>query len=493
MDDGIWSVHAAASMLVNLTSNGPMHMTTDLEKTPDFIDGDVSYWYRELGMPVRRAELQADTEVDVAIVGAGLTGLWTAYYLKTVQSDLRIAVLEREFAGFGASGRNGGWLSAEMPGQPRRYAKARGIESTVSMQKAMFGTVDEVIRVCGAQGIDAHIRKAGLLRVATNPAQYGRLTRRLPSQRAFGWGPEDLVVLGADALRARVKVAGGIGATWSPHCARIQPARLVRGLADAVERLGVTIYEGTAVSEVRPGVAITDHGKVTAPCVIRALEGFTASLKGFKRSWLPMFSSMVVTEPLPQSAREELGWNSAELVGDEAHGFAYAQQTRDGRIALGGRAVPYRYGSRSDLRGETMGTTVEQLKAMLGRLFPATRSVGIDHAWTGVLGVPRDWCATVGLDESTGLGWAGGYVGHGVAASNLAGRTLADLMLRRDTDLVKLPWVGRKVRQWEPEPIRWVAVRGLYGAYHAADQRERARQTEHTSLIAKTANLVTGR
>jgi glycine/D-amino acid oxidase-like deaminating enzyme len=406
---------------------------------------------------------------------------------------LRIAVLEREFAGFGASGRNGGWLSAEMPGQPRQYAEARGIESAVSMQKAMFGTVDEVIRVCAAQRIDAHIRKDGLLHVATSPAQYARLTRRLPSQRTFGWGPDDLVVLSTEELRERVNVAGGIGATWSPHCARIQPARLVRGLADAVERIGVTIYEGTTVSEVRPSVAITDHGRVAATYIIRALEGFTASLKGFKRSWLPMFSSMVVTESLPESAREELGWEAAELVGDEAHGFAYAQRTRDDRIALGGRAVPYRYGSRVDLYGETMGTTVEQLQGMLGRLLPAAKAVGIDHAWTGVLGVPRDWCATVGLDESTGLGWAGGYVGHGVAATNLAGRTLADLVLGRDTDLVNLPWVGRQVRQWEPEPARWLAVRGLYAAYHAADRRERASQTERTSLIAKAADLITGR
>ena len=264
-------------------------------------------------------------------------------------------------------------------------------------------------------------------------------------------------------------------------------------LAAAVQRLGVTIYEGTTVSEVRPGVAITDHGRVTATRIIRALEGFTASLKGFKRSLLPMFSSMIVTEPLPQSARDELGWKGAELVGDEAHGFAYAQRTRDGRIALGGRALPYRFGSGLDSHGETIGATVEQLQAMLGRLFPAAKAVGIDHAWTGVLGVPRDWCATVGLDESTGLGWAGGYVGHGVAATNLAGRTLADLVLRRDTDLVNLPWVQRKVRRWEPEPARWLAVRGLYAAYHAADRRENTRQTERTSVIAKTADLITGR
>ncbi|MEJ7742983.1 MAG: FAD-dependent oxidoreductase [Nocardioidaceae bacterium] len=148
------------------------------------------------------------------------------------------------------------------------------------------------------------------------------------------------------------------------------------------------------------------------------------------------------------SAWEEIGWQGAELVGDEAHGFAYCQRTRDGRIALGGRAVPYRYGSRWDNRGQTMPTTSDQPQAQLARLFPATRAVGIEHAWAGVLGVPRDWCASVGLDRDTGIAWAGGYVGHGVTSTNLAGRTLSDLILQRETDLVTLPWVGHKVRQW---------------------------------------------
>jgi glycine/D-amino acid oxidase-like deaminating enzyme len=227
--------------------------------------------------------------------------------------------------------------------------------------------------------------------------------------------------------------------------------------------------------------------------VVRALEGFTASLPGHRRAWLPMASSMVATEPLPDAAWAEIGWKGAELVGDEAHGFAYAQRTRDGRIALGGRAVPYRYGSRWDRRGETLGDTVDRLRTVLGRLFPAARQVGIDHAWSGVLGVPRDWTGTVGLDEGTGLAWAGGYVGHGVTSANLAGRTLADLVLRRDTDLVTLPWVGRHVRRWEPEPVRWLAVRGLYQAYHAADQRERASGKPRTSLVARVADRVTGR
>lgn len=465
----------------------------NLQPTADFVDGDVSFWYRDSGLPQRRAALTGEAEFDVAIVGGGLTGLWTAYYLKTTQPDIRIAVLEQHFAGFGASGRNGGWLSAEPPGQLARYAATHERAGAVRLQMRMFEAVDEVIRVADLEGIDAHIRKSGVLHVATTPAQQDRLMRRLPEQRRFGWGFEDLQVLDEHQLRERINIPGGLGATWSPHAARIHPARLVRGLAAAVERVGVTIFEDTTVQEVRPGAAVTDRGTVKATFVIRALEGYTAGLRGLRRTWLPMASSMIATEPLPKHAWEEIGWQGAELIGDEAHGFAYMQRTADDRIALGGRAVPYRYGSKWDRRGETMGDTVEQLQSVLGRLFPAARAVGIEHAWSGVLGVPRDWCATVGLDERTGIGWAGGYVGHGVTSTNLAGRTLSDLVLKRQTELVTLPWVGRQVRTWEPEPLRWIAVRGLYKAYHAADRHERASRRTTTSPIARVANKVTGR
>ncbi len=464
----------------------------NLEKTSTYIDGDVSYWYRGSGIPQRRPALAGDTSVDVAVVGGGLTGLWTAYYLKSAQPDLRIAILEKEFAGFGASGRNGGWLSAEPPGELRRYAETDDVASAVRLQKEMFAAVDEVLRVLEVERIDAHVQKDGLLHVATTPSQQARLVKRMPRMRRYGWGEQDLTLLSASDLSRRVKVAGAVGAAYSPHCARIQPALLVRGLAQVVERMGVAIYEGTEVTQVQPSLAITTHGRVRADFVIRALEGFTAGLEGLKRAWLPMNSSMIVTEPLPSSAWDEIGWQGAELVGDEAHGFAYCQRTSDGRIALGGRAVPYRYGSRWDNRGETMSTTFDQLRVQLARLFPATRSVGIEHAWAGVLGVPRDWCASVGLDRATGLGWAGGYVGHGVTSTNLAGRTLTDLVLQRETDLVTLPWVGRKVRKWEVEPVRWLAVRSLYLAYHAADRRERVSNSK-TSAIATLADLISGR
>ncbi|MEU2235145.1 NAD(P)/FAD-dependent oxidoreductase [Streptomyces vietnamensis] len=460
--------------------------------SPTFVNGDVSFWYREDGIPARRPALPGDMDVDVALVGGGYTSLWTAYYLKKAAPDLRIAILEKEFVGFGASGRNGGWLSAELPGQMRRFAKTHGQDLAVAMQREMFSSVDEVIRVATEESIDAAIEKDGVLHVATNPAQEQRLHGRLASLRADGWGEQDLVELNQQQLAERVNIAGARSAQWSPHCARIQPAHLVRGLAHVVEQMGVSVFEGTEVTAIRPHLAITAHGKVRATYVIRALEGFTAGLPGHRRTWLPMNSSMIVTEPLPAAAWEEIGWRGAEVIGDEANSYCYMQRTVDGRIAIGGRGIPYMFGSNIDQRGETRALTQVQLQHILRQLFPSAAGVAIDHTWSGVLGVPRDWCATVQLDQGSGLGWAGGYVGHGVTSTNLAGRTLRDLVLREQTDLTQLPWVGRTVRGWEPEPLRWLGVRSLYLAYRAADRHENA-GAARTSILARAANVISGR
>nr|WP_246064437.1 FAD-dependent oxidoreductase [Nonomuraea longispora] len=473
-------------------------MTTGIPLTEDFANGGVSFWYRQIGLPARRPPLPGPRDYDVAIVGGGYTGLWTAYYLKQADPGLRIAILEKEFAGFGASGRNGGWLSAEFAGSRKRHARTRGRQAMIDLQHAMFRSVDEVIAVARDEGIHADIHKGGLLHVATNPAQRRRLRAELAELRGWGYGAADMRLLGRDEQSERVQAAGTLEAAYSPHCARIQPAKLAVGLAAVVARLGVDVYENTTVTELRPrsgaakATAVTTRGAVTADYVIRATEGFTAGLAGQRRQWLPMNSSMIVTEPLPAEVWKHLGWAGNELVGDQAHAYIYAQRTADDRIAIGGRGVPYRFGSRTDIRGATQPQTVALLWRMLIKLFPAAADARVQHAWCGVLGVPRDWCSTVHLDHASGLGWAGGYVGSGVTTTNLAGRTLRDLVLRRDTELTRLPWVGRQVRQWEPEPLRWAGVQLIYALFRAADRHENERGTT-TSVYARLANLISGR
>ena len=453
-------------------------------------NGSVSFWYSQEGHPVRRAPLDGSVETDVCVVGAGFTGLWTAYYLKKADPALEVTVLEREFAGFGASGRNAGWLSAKIAGSARTYARERGRQAVLELQQAMNATVDEVVSVAGAEGIDADIVKSGYLTVAHRPAQLPRL--RATFGEGVHWGGTDQVWLSGPQVQERIAIEGALGGIHNPHCARVHPAKLVQGLARAVTALGVKIHESTPVTRISPGLAETPAGQVRARVVIRATEGFTSGLHGERRTWLPMNSSMVVTEPLPDSLWASIGWAGQELLSDNAHAYMYAQRTADGRIAAGGRGVPYRFASRVDREGATSPRTVRALRETLAGLVPATRGVRLDHAWSGVLAVPRDWCATVTFDPATGLGWAGGYVGHGVAATNLAGRTLRDLVLERTTPLTGLPWVGHRTRRWEPEPARWIGVHGMYAAYRAADRSEAARRNT-TSPIAKIADRISGR
>ncbi|NYE37214.1 glycine/D-amino acid oxidase-like deaminating enzyme [Nocardioides cavernae] len=439
-------------------------------------NGGVSFWWQQVGLPSPADPLTGDDVCDVAIVGGGLTGLWTAHYLREADPSLDVRVVEARFAGFGASGRNGGWLSSELAGSVRTYERAAGPEGVERLRAALRATVDEVIGVADREGIDADVVRSGVLMVARSEAQRQRLDGELS----------------AEQVAARIRVAGAVSGHFDADCARVHPAKLVSGVARVVRERGVRVHEGTRAVRLEPGAVHTDRGTLRAPVVLRCLEGFTAGLAGHRRDWLPMNSAIVVTEPLSDAQWAEVGWEGQELLGDEAHAYCYAQRTADGRIALGGRGVPYRFGSRTDVDGRTQEWTVESLRATLTSLFPSLAGIGLDHTWCGVLGVPRDWSASVAYDPATGLGHAGGYVGSGLTATNLAGRTLRDLVLGASTDLTALPWTGHRVRRWEPEPLRWAGVHALYRLYRAADRREDA-GLGRTSRVARLANRVAGR
>src|SRR6201993_4362059 len=318
-------------------------------------NGDVSYWWQARGgFPARRPSLPGPAEADVCVVGGGDTGLWTAYYLKGLRPELRVVVLEAAFAGFGASGRNGGWVTAELPGSRARYARhPRGTDGVRDLEQHLPDTVDEVARVCATENIDAGLVKGGTLTVATSAAQEARRRRRLEQERAWGDDAGIVRYLDKTELDDRLKVAGAAGALYSPHCARVRPADLVAGLAETVTRAGVRLYESTPVTSISAGRARTPAGDVRAPYIVRCTEGFTADIPGQPRTLLPMNSSMIITGPLGDEAWKSIGWDRFETLGDEAHAYMYAQRTADGRIALGGRGVPYRFGSGGGYDGAT--------------------------------------------------------------------------------------------------------------------------------------------
>jgi glycine/D-amino acid oxidase-like deaminating enzyme len=446
-----------------------------------------SWWWADLGgLPAPRPALDGDRETDVCIVGAGYTGLWTAYELRRADPSLDVVVLEREVAGFGASGRNGGWVLGEISTGSRLRAQA-GEAAIEALQRAAQQTVDEVGAACAREAIDCDFVKGGSLTVAQTAAQ----AERLHGAERVGVSTVRGDLLDAAQAAARVNVAGIRGARFTPHCARVQPAKLASGLVAAAERHGATIHERTPAVDVAPGRVRTPRGVVSAGWVVRATEGYTSALPGHKRALLPLSSSMIVTEPLDAATWANIGWEGRETIDDAAHAYCYLQRTADDRIAIGGRGRPYRFASGTDRAGEISAATVRGLRRRLARLFPALRDVKIDGAWSGVFGVARDWAASVHCDRATGLCGAGGYAGEGVAAANLAARTLRDLILGRDTELTRLPWVGHRARPWEPEPLRWLAVQAVYGGFRTADAIED--RTGRQSRVAALADALAAR
>jgi len=433
----------------------------------------LSFWHDTVPGTLTPGEpLQSDTEADVAIVGAGFTGLWTAYYLAKTAPDLRVVVCEREIAGFGASGRNGGWCSALFPASLNKLERMAGRDAAIAMQRAMQETVDEVGRVATAEGIDCHYAKGGTVMLARTPVQLERARAEIAEAREFGFGEEDLRLLTATEAGERAGATSVLGGTYTPHCAAIHPARLARGLAEAVRGLGVEVYEQTPVREIHPGRVVTASGTVRARYVVRATEGYTPQLPGLERAVAPVYSLMVATEPLPEEAWAQIGLAGRPTFGDLRHLIIYGQRTADGRLAFGGRGAPYHLGSAIRPSFDRVPAVFEALRRTLAELFPVLGDVPVTHCWGGPLGVPRDWCASVGLDQATGLAWAGGYVGDGVSTTNLSGRTLADLITGRDSELVALPWVGHRSPPWEPEPLRWLGLNAGLQAMGFADREE---------------------
>ena len=425
---------------------------------------------------------------DVVIVGGGYTGLWTAYYLLRADPSLDVVVLEAEHVGFGASSRNGGWVSALWPVSPDTIARRHGRDAALAMLAALRETVEEVGRAAESEGIDCGFRRGGTIVLARSSAQEARARADVAAAQDWGTGT---TWLGPEEARARLAATDIHGATFNPHCARVHPRRLVDGLAAAVARLGAQLHEGTPVTAIEPGrVTLADGRQLAASHVVRATEAWTATLPGTHRLIAPVYSLMVATEPLTDEQWSRTGLADCETFSDHRHVIIYGQRTVDGRLAFGGRGAPYHPGSRIRPEYDHDATVFADLRATLTDLLPQLQDVGFTHAWGGPLGIARDWHPSVGHDPSTGLGWAGGYVGDGVAATNLAGRTLADLVTGRHTDLTELPWVGHRSRRWEPEPARWLGVNAGLRLAASAD-REEAR-TGRPAARARLLRRLTG-
>lgn len=444
----------------------------------------VSFWHEAVDLSPRPA-LDGDTVVDVAIIGAGLTGLWTAYYLQKSDPSLSILLMDKNVAGFGASGRNGGWASALFPQATSSLITTYGFDAAKSLRNAMVETISEIGRVVAAEKIDCDWVHGGTWTFARSALQAKVLRAEVAETKRIGI--DNLEWVEAD----KVAAGGARGATFTPDCARVHPAKLVRRVAEIVESRGARIAENTEVVSWSKGTVVTDKGTVTAKHIINATEGYGATIAQTKRRILPLYSLMIATEPLPDSVWDELKIEHGQTFSDGRHLIIYGQRTADNRFAFGGRGARYHWGSSIKPEYDRVESVFLHLTRTLRDMFPQIADqIVVTHRWGGPLGVPRDWHAHVAYDSSTGLGSAGGYVGDGLTTTNLAGRTLADLITGKSTSLTALPWVGHRSPSWEPEPLRFIGANaGLIGMT-AADIEEGV--TGRPSIIARLLAPLTG-
>ena len=434
----------------------------------------------------RRKSLSGDKSVDVTIVGGGYSGLWTAYYLLKNCPTLRVIIIEKQYCGFGASGRNGGWCKGSVAGSPHRYAKYSSPELVNKLQRAMFDAVDEVGHVVKKESINCGFNKNGLVRLARNKPQAQRQFDEVKRAKSMGLEPEIIDLLGKDEARTMLNATDIESAIFFSPAATLNPLRLVQGLASAVERLGGQIAEATEVTEIKGTRITTTHGSVDSEIVVLATEAYTRNLKGKKRDYIPAYSRMIATEPLSEELLEEMKLNAGMAFSDDRYSVIYGTLTEDNRVAFGGRGTPiYQFGSKISPDAESDEKSHLNVYHTLVNLLPQLEGTAVTHRWGGVLAIPRNWLPGLRFDRDTSTGVLGGYVGSGVASANLAGRTMADLILNRKTSRTLLPWVGKQSKKWEPEPLRSIGVLSSGSLLKFADTFETM-----TGRTAKTANLV---
>ncbi len=446
-------------------------------------------WWEAISRKPTRPPLEDPARVDVAIVGGGYSGLWTAYYLAQRDPSLDIALIERDFVGYGASGRNGGWCYAGFAADASAIERLSSTETARRWTRALLEMVDEVSSVVSKEGIECDFHQGGIIELIRNGGQAHRAHHHVSELHRLGWTTDDIRLLTPAETADRIAATETHGSVFIAQAASLQPALLATGLARAAESHGVTIFENTEATEIKPGHVRTNRGSISARVVLRATEAYTAEMEAHHRDLVPLYSLMLATEPLSETMWDEIGLADRELFGDYRHMVIYGQRTADGRIAFGGRGAPYDYGSRIRRGAEFSADHHQDVWNTLVSLFPVLDGVSISHRWGGVLGVARDWLPRVVFDPVSGMGWIGGFVGNGVGATNLAGRTMTDLVTGDSTELTSFPWVNRALRRWEPEPLRWAGITGVQAAMKAADIEE-ARTDRPSRVSAAVTRLI---
>lgn len=436
-------------------------------------------------------KLEQTDEFDVLIIGAGYTGLWSAYYLHLNDPSLKIAIIEKNTVGYGASGRNGGWCSTIMPMSLDSIAKRHGRDQAVAMQNAMFATLDEIKTRTTSLGIDCDFVQGGSIEVLRSENQFVRAENRVRHLRQYGYGDDFYQLLDRDETINILRSSHTMAGLLDRHSAVIHPKKLCLGLANVVRAQGTKIIENLDVLAYSAGQVETRHRTYKANIVLRTTEAFSVNFSQDKRTVIPLYSMMVATEPLTADVWSDIGLQGRPTFNDGRNMIIYGQRTADHRLAFGGRGAPYHFGSKISTTFNFNQNVAQRLRSTLIDLFPVLERTEFTHHWGGPLAAPRDWTFNISYNPATGLGSAGGYVGDGVATSNLAGRTLADLVCNRSTEITRLPSVNHTSKKWELEPVRYAAVNSLTKLAMLADWRE-DKTGRPATLINGVIDKITG-
>ncbi len=431
-------------------------------------DPTSSWWHKTVSTAPSFLPLDGNRQCDVAIIGGGFSGLWSALYIKRAQPELSVVVLEKDYLGYGASGRNGGWcMGASTPEVADYDAIQPG--GGLRMEHTMYDTVDEVARMCGEFGIDCDYHKGGILYYAPSERSMNTINETVAGYRDAGITDRDFYTLNPNEMARHLRIEGTHGALYTPHGAVINPYKLVVGIARAAAELGVEIFEHSGATGFGPHCVEVGAHRVDASVIIKCTEGYSVQLPGYERSVAPVYSYMIATEPLSDAFWDRAGLDDRPAFADYTMMPLYAQRTKDNRIAIGGLAVQYYWNSRITHKTLNEHPAHRLLEKKLHQLFPWCSEFKVARRWGGLMGLPRDFMPSVGYDESTGFAWAGGYFGEGVAATNLGARIVRDLVLKQDTPLVHLPWVNHQSPRWEPEPVRMIGAGGIPKLMRLAD------------------------
>ncbi len=440
---------------------------------------DKSFWLATYGDYLPNSPLMGDIKVDIAIIGAGYTGLSTAYNLCKDDQGISVAVFEGEVVGFGASGRNGGFSMTLFGLEPAVTKALFGHQRTIEAHRYMERSVDYVDQLVKKSNIQSDYWYPGFLRAATTPGYVKRIQHDLDILTSMGIS--GLAWIEADPIKNEVNSPRFLGGWWEPRSGLLNPAKQVRELKRLALEFGAQIYEETPILEIQRHtnyILKTPKGDVTANKVIFATNAYSHLIPQLKRKQVPAFTHMVVTEPLTQAQLDVIGWKNRQGIEDARNLVHYFRLSIDNRIVMGGSDVSLAYGGNMEY--DLNPHTFADLERDIVWLFPHLKGIQITHRWGGPVSVPIQMAPAIGFLGDERAIYSLGCVGHGVSMTHLNGRTLADLALERKTDLTDVWFVNRSVIPWPPEPIRMIASQAIRGYLRLEDrifERDIARES----------------